>query len=77
MAIKYDLILKGGEVIDPSQGLRAVRDLAFKGGLVAAAEPDIPSGQAQQVVDVSGKLVTPGLVDIHGHYFHRLFEAAT
>ena len=51
--------------------------MAFKGGLVAAAEPDIPSEKAQQVVDVSGKLVTPGLVDIHGHYFHRLFEAAT
>ena len=73
MAYSYDLVLKGGEVIDPGQGLRAVRDVAFKGGLVAAVEPSIPADQARNAVDVTGKLVTPGLVDIHGHYYEHIF----
>ena len=70
MALKYDLLLKGGEVIDPGQGLRGVRDVAFQEGGVALVAADIPSAEAREVIDVSGKLVAPGLVDIHGHYFH-------
>ena len=69
MALKYDLLLSGGEVIDPSQDIHDVRDVAFREGKVAALEPDIPREEAREVVDVSGKLVTPGLVDVHGHYF--------
>ncbi len=72
MAPKYDLLLKGGEVIDPSQHLRGVRDVAFKGGKVAAVEAGIPGEEARETVDVSGKLVTPGLIDIHGHYFEHI-----
>lgn len=72
MALKYDLLLKGGEVIDPSQTIRGVRDVAFQGGTVAAVMPDIPGDEANEVIDVTGKLVTPGLIDIHGHYDGRL-----
>ena len=72
MALKYDLMLKGGEVIDPSQGIHDVRDVAFKGGVVATLESDLPREEARQVIDVSGKLVTPGLVDVHGHYFRGI-----
>ena len=75
MVLKYDLLLRGGEVIDPSQGVHAVRDVAFKGGEVAALEPDIPREEAREVVDVSGKLVTPGLVDVHGHYFRGIMQS--
>ena len=70
MALKYDLLLKGGEVIDPGQGLWGIRDVAFQEGRVALVGADIPGGEAREVIDVSGKLVAPGLVDIHGHYFH-------
>ena len=44
---------------------------------VAAVSADIPADQAREVIDVAGKLVTPGLVDIHGHYLYRFFSAAT
>jgi dihydroorotase len=69
----YDLMLKGGEVVDPSQGLRRVRDLGFKDGRVAAVEASIPPGAAAEVVDVAGKLVVPGLIDLHGHFAHRVY----
>ncbi len=71
MATHYDLLLKGGEVIDPSQDFRQQCDVAFRDGLVAALEPDIPLASANEVIDVSGNLVTPGLLDIHGHFFYR------
>lgn len=77
VALKYDLVLKGGEVIDPSQDLRGVRDVAFRDGKVAAVAPDILTEDARHVVDVSGKIVTPGLVDIHGHYFEKIVPFAT
>ena len=65
----YDLLIKGGEVIDPSQGLRARRDVAIRNALVAAVEADIPRERARQVIDASGKLVCPGLVDLHAHVY--------
>ena len=68
-------MLSGGEVIDPSQGVHDARDVAFKGGEVAALEPDIPREEAREVVDVSGKLVVPGLVDVHGHYFRGIMPS--
>ena len=67
--MKYDLLLRGGEVLDPSLDLRAVRDVGFKDGRVVAVGPDLDASDASQVLDASGKLVTPGLIDVHGHYF--------
>jgi dihydroorotase len=71
VALKYDLLLKGAEVIDPSRNLRARRDIAFFNGVVAAMAEDVPAEQARESINVSGKLVTPGLIDIHGHFFYR------
>ena len=65
----FDLLLKGGRVIDPKNGLDAQRDIAIAGGKIARVAADIPTSTAAKVVDVSGLLVTPGLVDIHVHYF--------
>jgi dihydroorotase len=65
----YDLLLKGGHVIDPRNNVNAVRDVAIKGDRVAAVATDIPSAQAAKVIDISGLYVTPGLVDIHAHVF--------
>ena len=66
---RYDLLLKGGHVIDPKNRTSAVRDIAIRDGNVAAVSPEIPASQARKVVNVGGLYVTPGLVDIHAHVF--------
>lgn len=65
----YDLILKGGHVIDPRNGVDAVRDVAIQTGKIAAVEANLPANAAKKTIDVSGLYVTPGLVDIHVHVF--------
>jgi len=67
---RYDLLLKGGHVIDPANGIDAKMDVAISSGRIAAVEKDIPANQAGKVVDVSGLYVTPGLIDIHYHVGH-------
>jgi dihydroorotase len=62
----YDLLIKGGRVIDPTLRLDAVRDVAIVGGRIAAVEAAI-SADATQTIDARGKLVVPGLLDIHTH----------
>ena len=65
-AATYDLIIKGGRVIDPSTGLDAVHDVAVSAGKIAAVEPGI-AGNAAETIDARGKIVAPGLIDIHTH----------
>ena len=65
----YDLLIKGGTLVDPAAGIHAPRDVAFAGGEVAAVEGEIDGGRAHRVVDAAGRLVTPGLIDIHVHVF--------
>jgi len=66
---KFDLVIKGGDLLDPSQFLRGKRDIGIRYGLIEAVEPDIPATRALRMLDVSGKLVTPGLIDLHCHVF--------
>jgi dihydroorotase len=68
----YDLLLKGGHVIDGKNNLSAIRDVAIKDGKVAAVAANIPAAKALKAVNVSGLYVTPGLVDIHVHVFPGL-----
>lgn len=65
----YDLLLQGGHVIDPKNNIDAIRDVAIRGGKVAAVAANIPASQARKVLDVRGLYVAPGLVDIHVHLF--------
>ena len=65
-AATYDLIIKGGHVIDPSLRINEVRDVAISGGRIAAVEANI-AGDATETIDARGKYVTPGLIDIHTH----------
>src|ERR1700749_2353825 len=66
LAATYELIIKGGRVIDPSVGLDEVRDVAIAGGKIAAVEANI-AGDATETVDARGKILAPGLIDIHTH----------
>jgi dihydroorotase len=65
-AATFDLVIKGGRVIDPSVGLDAVRDVAIAAGKIAAVEANI-AGDATETIDARGKIVAPGLIDIHTH----------
>ena len=65
----FDLILKGGRVVDPSQKLDRVTDVAFSGGKVAKVGNDLPGDGAAEVRDVSGHIVSPGLIDLHTHVY--------
>ena len=65
----YDFLIKGGHVVDPKNGVDAVRDVAIKDGRIAAVAVDIPASSALKSVDASGLHVTPGLIDIHVHVF--------
>ena len=67
LAAEYDLIIRGGRAIDPSLRVNATRDVAITGGRIAAVEADI-AADAAEVIDAAGKVVVPGLLDVHTHY---------
>ena len=64
--MQFDLVLRGGRVVDPSQGIDAVMDVGFQDGRVAKMGPELPG---DKVKDVSGRIVTPGLIDLHTHVY--------
>ena len=65
-----DFVLTGGTLLDPAQGIHDRRDIGFKDGLVAQVAERIDPASAATAVDVSGKVITPGLIDLHGHFYH-------
>jgi dihydroorotase len=66
-AARYDLVIQGGRVIDPGRRIDRVADVAVLGGRIAAIQPKIAAGDAAEALDARGKLVTPGLLDLHVH----------
>lgn len=69
---RYDILIKNGEVIDPSRKFRQRADLGVVDGKIATIEPDIPAAQGLDVIDARGLYVTPGLVDLHTHCAHDI-----
>jgi dihydroorotase len=67
--MQFDLLLTDGEVLDPAAGLKGRMDIAIAGGKIVAVGPDLPRDQARRTLSAKGRLVTPGLVDIHAHVF--------
>ena len=65
----YDLIIKGGTVIDPAESINGVNDVAIENGKIARVAANIPSDESKRVIEVKGKIVTPGLIDLHTHVF--------
>ncbi len=70
MSQSYDIVIKGGHLIDPVNEIDQVMDVAVKGGKIAAIKNNIPATQAKKVVYASGMIVSPGLIDMHSHNFH-------
>ena len=66
---RYDLLITGGEVIDPDSGYHGRLDVAISEGKIAAVEPGLDPARAAQTIDASGQIVTPGLVDLHTHIY--------
>lgn len=66
---RYDLLIRGGRVVDPSQQLSAERDIAISATKIVRVAPGIPESDARHVLDARGKIVTPGLIDIHVHVY--------
>jgi len=74
-AAKYDLLIKGGWVVDASQNLSGKRDVGIVGSKIARIAPELPSSDGQSILDAEGKLVTRGLIDVHLHsYVRRRFR---
>ncbi len=65
----YDLLIKKGHVVDPAQQLDGPLDIAINQGKIALVARDIPANQGRQLIDAAGKIVTPGLIDIHSHVY--------
>lgn len=68
----YDVLLKDGLLIDPYQGIQEKMDVAISDGKVAALEPHISTSEARRLVDASGQIVAPGLIDLHAHVCHGI-----
>ena len=66
---RFDLVIRGGEVLDPGAGIQGRFDLGIRDGRVAAIEPEIDLARAERVIDATGQIVTPGLVDLHTHIY--------
>src|SRR6266478_6308460 len=67
---QYDLLLKGGHVIDPRNNIDGLRDVAIQAGKIAEVSATIDPSRARKIIDAGGLYITPGLVDIHTHLFH-------
>jgi dihydroorotase len=67
----FDLLIRGGRVIDPAASADALLDVAISRGRIASVDSQIPAASARQVIDASGLLVLPGLIDLHTHVFHN------
>ncbi len=70
--MRFDLLIRGGEVVDPGGGREGRLDVAINRDRIAAVDSAIPADAAYRVVDAEGQYVTPGLVDLHTHVFHKV-----
>jgi dihydroorotase len=71
-AARFDLVLRGGRVLDPARGIDAALDVAIAGGRIAAVEPAIPARAARRAIGVRDKLVIPGMIDTHAHVYEHV-----
>ncbi len=72
MTFPFEILLKGGRVIDPAAGRNGLFDVAISAGEIIAVGSDLPVDQAEHVIDLTGKLVLPGMIDTHGHIYQHV-----
>jgi dihydroorotase len=72
MDVRFDLLLRGGRVIDPASGRDGIADVGISGHQIAAIEPSLPADTAQQVIDVGGKIIIAGMIDTHAHVYQHV-----
>src|SRR5260221_12102440 len=65
----YDVVVAGGRVVDPANGVDGIRDIGIKKGRIAAVAPKLEAGPGAKIIDTSGLVVTPGLIDTHAHVY--------
>ena len=70
--MQFDLIIRGGQVIDPAQECSGVHDVAIQDGVIASVGESLPTDSATKVIDASGMTVCPGLIDLHAHCYSGL-----
>lgn len=68
----FDIVVAGGTVIDPAAARNGRYDVGIRGGRIAAVEPDLSEAQAAERINVSGKLVLPGMIDTHAHVYEHV-----
>ena len=68
----FDMIVKGGRVIDPASGMDGLADVAITAGRIAAVGPDIPAEAAAEVIDATGRVVIAGMIDTHAHIYQHV-----
>lgn len=73
---RYDLLVRGGHLVDPAAGVDGPRDIGITGGRVARIAESLPTGEASRVLDASGRIVTPGLIDLHVHVYDGVAQVA-
>ena len=76
VTVNYDVIVRGGTLIDPSHGIHGRKDIGIRDGRIAAVEPDLASSAADLLIEADGRLVTPGLIDIHTHVARGIMPIA-
>src|ERR1700720_1481633 len=69
VSTSFDLLLRGGRVIDPASGVDGLKDVAIRNGKIAAVQADILPTSAKEIIDLTGQLVLPGLIDTHAHVY--------
>jgi dihydroorotase len=72
MESKFDLLLRGGRIIDPASGRDAIADIAISGTHIAAIEATLPADSAERIIDVTGKIVLAGMIDTHAHVYQHV-----
>src|SRR5215475_4590425 len=69
VSTSFDLLLRGCRVIDPASGVDVLKDVAVRDGKIAVVQSDVLPSSTREVVDVTGKIVLPGLIDTHAHVY--------